>query len=61
MAFMRRQAEPVPESETAVWACSDEQCPGWMRSEFCFEDEPTCPLCHTSMVREMRILPEIQY
>jgi len=60
MAFMRRQAESVPEADTVVWSCSDQNCTGWMRLGFSFDDEPDCPFCHAPMVKEIRRLPEIK-
>lgn len=59
MAFTRRTTEPVPELETPIWSCSSEQCTGWMRTEFTFEEKPNCPLCHTPMVLEKKVLPVI--
>lgn len=61
LAFMRRQVEPVPEAETSVWSCTDEGCAGWMRSDFSFDEEPECPLCHNRMAKEVRVLPEIKW
>lgn len=60
MAFIRRQAVPVPEEETAVWSCVNEECPGWMRKEFSFDDQPVCPLCKSAMKEETRLLPELK-
>ena len=60
MAFIRRQAVPVPEEETAVWACVSEDCPGWMRKDFSFDHHPVCPLCSSEMREEIRLLPELK-
>jgi hypothetical protein len=56
--MFRKVEEPVQEAVTDVWACTNEQCNGWMRDNFTFAaDNPVCPLCHSSMVREERVLP----
>lgn len=60
MAFMRRQAVPIPEEETAIWACDNEECTGWMRKGFTFEVNPVCPLCNSTMTDEVRLLPELK-
>lgn len=61
MAFNSRNSrEPVPEVETTVWSCTNDDCSGWMRDNYSFEETPKCPLCHSEMVKETRILPEIK-
>lgn len=60
MAFSRRQQEPIPEVETDVWACISSECVGWMRDNFSFATEPTCPLCQSNMEKEVRVLPELK-
>lgn len=60
MAFMRRPAEPVVEEETEVWACTNDECPGWMRKAFSLSHQPQCPLCQSDMKEEIRMLPEIK-
>lgn len=60
MAFNKGPQEPIPEVETSVWSCTSESCPGWMRDRFSFEEEPKCPLCQSSMVKETRTLPVIE-
>lgn len=60
MAFMRRQAEPVPETETDIWTCTNEDCTGWMRKGFSFEENPACPLCESSMTSDVKMLPELK-
>ncbi|HDR4470788.1 TPA: cold-shock protein, partial [Bacillus thuringiensis] len=39
----------VPPEQTPVWECESEDCLGWMRKNFSFEEEPKCPLCKSSM------------
>ncbi|GGA66970.1 cold-shock protein [Ornithinibacillus halotolerans] len=61
MSFSRGPKEPVPEVETNVWACTSEECNGWMRESFSFQqEEPHCPLCQSSMTQEVRVLPEVK-
>jgi len=60
VAFSRGQKEPLPEVETNVWACTSEECQGWMRESFSFQKEPACPLCNATMEQEVRILPALE-
>jgi len=60
MPFSRNQKEPLPKVETKVWSCISEQCQGWMRESYSFEKEPTCPLCHSAMKQEVRVLPDLK-
>nr|WP_219839007.1 cold-shock protein [Paenibacillus sp. R14(2021)] len=57
MHFSKKQAEPIPEEETAIWACTNESCSCWMRSDFSFGEFPTCPICNSSMTSDMKNLP----
>jgi len=59
MSFFRGSKEPVAEVETSVWACTSEDCKGWMRESFSFDRDPSCPLCQSSMEKEVRVLPEM--
>ncbi|GAB4072977.1 hypothetical protein GCM10028778_06320 [Barrientosiimonas marina] len=59
MAFSRRSKEPVPEVDTNIWACKNENCSGWMRASFSFNEDPNCPLCQSSMQMETHVLPEV--
>ena len=59
MSFFRGIEEKIPEVDTTVWACTGEDCIGWMRESYSFEKEPSCPLCEADMVQEVRLLPEI--
>lgn len=58
MSFYRKQE--VVEVETDVWACTSDDCQGWMRESYSFEKEPKCPLCQSAMKQETRILPELK-
>ncbi|WP_217588467.1 cold-shock protein [Lentibacillus saliphilus] len=60
MSFSRRPKEPVPEVETNVWACTNDDCQGWMRESFSFDETPKCPLCKADMKQEVRTLPELE-
>jgi hypothetical protein len=57
MYSRRKPFEELPEEMTAVWTCTDEGCNGWMRDNFTFDDQPTCPKCQSPMVSGMRSLP----
>ena len=57
MTFNKNNREPVPEEETAIWACENSDCLGWMRDAYSFDKEPKCPLCHADMIRDTRTLP----
>lgn len=60
MSFSRRPKEEVPEVDTNVWSCTSDDCQGWMRESYSFNDEPKCPLCQSSMSQEVRVLPEMK-
>ncbi|MFZ4450319.1 cold-shock protein [Salibacterium aidingense] len=59
MAYFNGKKEPPPQVETPVWSCTGENCAGWMRENFTFEETPSCPLCHAEMKKETRTLPQI--
>ena len=59
MAYYNNRREPVEEIETKIWSCTNEECSGWMRVDYSFEEKPTCPLCHAEMIEEMKVLPKI--
>lgn len=51
---------PIPEEETPVLICRQAgNCNGWIREDFAFEKNANCPLCGSSMVRGMKVLPVI--
>lgn len=60
MGFSRGPKEPVKEVDTTIWACTNDECKGWMRESYSFEKDPKCPLCQSSMKQEVRVLPEIK-
>lgn len=57
MYFSKKAAIPVEEEQTDIWSCSSEDCTGWMRDNFSFENSPSCPFCHSDMVKDTRMLP----
>lgn len=57
MYFRKKQDEELVKESTAVWTCEQEDCKGWMRDNFSFEDEPKCPICSSSMKRDTKMLP----
>lgn len=59
MAYYNNRREPVEEIETKVWSCTAEDCAGWMRVDYSFDQNPVCPLCNSEMHEETKILPII--
>ncbi|WP_123043075.1 cold-shock protein [Cohnella candidum] len=57
MYSRKKTFEPLPEEMTAIWSCTQDDCNGWMRDNFSFSAEPTCPKCHSPMESGMRSLP----
>ena len=57
MNYRKKSLEEIPEEDTSIWSCTDENCKGWMRDNFAFEHEPTCRLCNSPMVRASKMLP----
>lgn len=59
MYFAKKTLEPVEEVKTPVWTCSHEDCGCWMREDFSFEENPTCPICQSSMTKNEKMLPSL--
>ncbi|TXK74808.1 cold-shock protein [Paenibacillus sp. N3.4] len=59
MYFSKKSLEPVPEEQTSIWTCSTEQCSCWMRDNFSFDESPVCPICQSSMVKDLKMLPTL--
>lgn len=56
--YNRKNAvEEIPEVNTAIWTCVTDTCKGWMRDNFSFQEVPTCPLCHSTMMKGEKMLP----
>jgi len=61
MSFSRGPKKSITEVETKVWSCKNDDCAGWMRESFSFNEEPECPLCQSPMAKEVRVLPELEH
>lgn len=59
MYYSKRKTEPIEEQETAVWTCSKESCSCWMRESLSFEEVPTCPICSSAMIKNIKMLPPL--
>ncbi|MGG3994617.1 MULTISPECIES: cold-shock protein [Aneurinibacillus] len=57
----KQQIEEIPLYEMKVWSCDNDECNGWMRQDFSFSEQPTCPLCQSRMTQETRMLPELAH
>ncbi|SFS50981.1 Cold-inducible protein YdjO [Paenibacillus sp. BC26] len=55
--FSKKVVEPIPEEQTSIWTCSNDDCSCWMRNDFSFGEFPSCPICHSSMTSEIKCLP----
>ncbi|WP_066192221.1 MULTISPECIES: cold-shock protein [Gracilibacillus] len=60
MAYFNNQKEPVKNVETNVWVCESNDCQGWMRENYSFDEKPKCPICQSNMEKEVRVLPEMK-
>ncbi|RXZ82697.1 cold-shock protein [Paenibacillaceae bacterium] len=60
MYYSKKNVEPTPEEQTAVWTCSDDSCGCWMRDNFSFQSEPSCPMCSSTMTQGSRLLPVLK-
>ncbi|WP_071459834.1 cold-shock protein [Bacillus massilinigeriensis] len=56
MAFGRRLPEEIVTAETKVWVCTSEDCNCWVRDNFKSSETPECPICHSQMANETRVL-----
>ena len=52
----KKPMDEIPEEVTAIWSCTNEKCNGWMRDNFAFSTEPTCPQCQSVMEKGERKL-----
>ncbi|MFC7680091.1 cold-shock protein [Paenibacillus sp. GCM10028914] len=59
MYFRKKSLEELPQEETAVWTCENEECNGWIRDNFAFETQPTCHQCNSTMIRSIKTLPQL--
>ncbi|MBD2844791.1 cold-shock protein [Paenibacillus sp. IB182496] len=60
MYYSKKNVEPTPEEETAVWSCSSEGCTCWMRDDFSFQTRPLCPICDSPMIEGSKLLPVLK-
>ncbi|MBA9083601.1 hypothetical protein FHR92_000044 [Fontibacillus solani] len=59
MNYRKKVVEEVPEVNTSIWSCVSADCNGWMRDNFTFEYEPSCPLCSSQMEKDTKMLPQV--
>jgi len=52
----KKDQEPLPKEQTMIWECKSEECNGWMRKNFSYENRQKCPLCGHKMRVEKRLL-----
>lgn len=57
--FMKRDPEILVQEQIEVWGCTDEECKGWMRKDFSYDEYQKCPLCGNHMRIEKRIVDKI--
>ncbi|MFC5653487.1 cold-shock protein [Paenibacillus solisilvae] len=55
--FSKKHIEPIPEEDTSIWTCSNDGCTCWMRDDFSFGEQPSCPICSSSMISGIKTLP----
>lgn len=53
----KKVVEEIPQADTAILPCTNEDCNGWMRDNFAFEQEPVCAHCSSPMVSGTKMLP----
>lgn len=59
MYHHKKNQEPAADQLTSVWLCTAEACTCWMRENYTFEKEPRCPVCHSEMVKDTKMLPPL--
>jgi hypothetical protein len=57
--YRRNNEEEIIPEETKVWECTSDTCNGWVRDNFTFSDEPSCPLCNSEMKPATKMLQAI--
>jgi len=55
----KKHLEEIPTEITPIWKCSNDECSGWMRDNFTFSAQPSCPHCNSSMVKGEKELQTI--
>lgn len=56
----KKPLEDIPTELTVIWSCTNENCKGWMRDNFSFSATPECPKCHSSMIKDEKILDVVE-
>ncbi|MFF2481177.1 cold-shock protein [Paenibacillus sp. NPDC058071] len=59
MYTRKKIQEEVPEVNTKIWSCESDDCNGWMRANFTFDEAPTCLICGSSMQSGEKMLPTL--
>ncbi|UHA75111.1 cold-shock protein [Paenibacillus sp. 481] len=52
----KKPQDEMVEEVTSIWSCTNDECKGWMRDNFSFASEPTCPQCKSPMVKSEKKL-----
>lgn len=59
MYYRKKNEELLPKEQTEVWECESEDCIGWMRKDFSYENHQNCPLCGHKMGAGERLLEKL--
>ena len=54
-----RNQEPLAQEQTEIWECTVEDCKGWMRKDFSYDNHQKCPLCGHHMEAGERLINKI--
>lgn len=57
--YGKRNQEPLAQEQTEVWECTVEDCKGWMRKDFSYDNHQKCPLCGNYMEAGERLINKI--
>jgi hypothetical protein len=57
--YNNRNQEPLAQEQIEVWECTVEECKGWMRKDFSYDDHQKCPLCGNHMRSRKRLIDKI--
>ena len=52
----KKNQEPLPKEQIEIWECESEECNGWMRKNFSYQNHQKCPLCGHKMRTGERLL-----
>ncbi|MFE7084299.1 cold-shock protein [Priestia megaterium] len=59
MYYNKRNQEPSVQEQTEVLECTIEECKGWMRKDFSYDNHQKCPLCGNQMKAGERLIDKI--